>query len=545
MGTCDYVVAQNAKFELQWLGRSGVDLSKLVVADTMLAEYCILGNRRGPKDLSSLGAKYVGETKGNLVSSLFKGGSLSSDIPRTWLREYNEQDVNLTEAVWLAQRSVLAGTGLLPVFYTRCLATIPISEIETRGLFLDRDKVKVKLDKYETEHAELLTKLINLAGGINWNSPKQVSGYLYDKLGFAEPLDYRGELSRTEKGGRRTDEECISGLVARSPDQKQFKSLFLDFRKADKSLRDLRKMWQACQDDGGIIHGTLNQAVTQTHRLSSSGGKYKLQFQNFDRDFKGLFTARQPGWSIGESDGRQLEFRVAVHLGDDPRGLEDVRLNFDVHRNTASVLLAKPLAHVTGEERTLAKPETFGPLYGKTAGTPRQRAYYEAFRERYNRIYETQRGWCYEVLLKGELCTPTGLKFYWPGTKQRRSGYIDNTPSIFNYPVQSLATADIIPISVVYLWHLMKLHEMESFLVNTVHDSVIAEIAPGEERLFSDLCREAFTVYVFDYLKEIYEITFKCPLGVETKIGSCWGDGSVLKEETDLDPDTYFNARPT
>ena len=78
---------------------------------------------------------------------------------------------------------------------------------------------------------------------------------------------------------------------------------------------------------------------------------------------------------------------------------------------------------------------------------------------------------------------------------------------------------------------------MKSFLVNTVHDSVIAEIAPGEEETFTALCRRAFTSDVFAYLQGVYKVKFICPLGTEVKIGSHWGSGEVLEEKFDLDPE--------
>lgn len=537
----DFVVAQNAKFELQCLERSGYDIGRLVVFDTMLAEYVILGNRSGSKSLQALGEKYGFGSKGGLVHALFKAGYPSSDIPSAWLQTYNERDVRLTEQVFRLQRDLLRGDDLLPVLFTRCLTTVPLASIERRGLFLDASRVDAKLREVETEYNLVLAKLEQIAGGINWSSTKQVREYLYEKLKFAEVVDYRGELSRTDTGLPRTDADAIQGLAARTSAQRTFKSTFLNYRKLDLSLRNLRKMQEACQKDGGIIYGTINQAVTRSHRTSSSGGKYKLQFQNFDRDFKGLFKARERDWNIGEADGKQLEFRVAVHLGSDEQGLTDVRSNFDVHSNTARILLKRPEGAISTAERYDAKSRTFKPLFGGQSGSPSERAYFKAFRERYNGVYETQRGWTYEVLLKGQLRVASGLIFYWPGTKQRRSGWIDNTTSIFNYPVQSLATAEIIPISMVYLWHLMRLHGMKSFLVNTVHDSVIAEIAPGESRLFADLCRLAFTEYVFDYLKVNYGIRFVCPLGVETKVGSHWSGGEVLKDDFDLDPQKYFH----
>ena len=41
---CDFIVAHNAKFELQWLARCGVDLTNVLVYDTMIAEYVLGGN---------------------------------------------------------------------------------------------------------------------------------------------------------------------------------------------------------------------------------------------------------------------------------------------------------------------------------------------------------------------------------------------------------------------------------------------------------------------------------------------------------------------
>ena len=538
LDSVDFVVAQNAKFELQWLVRSGYDISKLVVFDTLLAEYCILGNRFGRKDLDSLGEKYVGKRKLGLVGSLFAGGSDSSSIPRTWLLEYNQRDVELTETVFRRQREILQASKLLAVFFTRCLTTIPLADIELRGICLDPDRVKERFEQEEVKlnHVARPT-LESIAGGVNWNSPKQVGELLYDKLGFSEPTNHRGEVSKTDSGGRRTDEAAISGLRASTPQQEAFKSAFLDYRKLDLAYRNLSKLQECCVNDDGILFASYNQAVTQTHRLSSSGSKYKFQFQNIDRTFKRLFKARRKGWSVGEADGRQLEFRVAVHLGKDKQGLEDVRSGFDVHRNTASVLNRVPLEEVTSEQRTLAKPETFKPLYGGQSGTKSQRRYYDAFRERYRDTYETQRGWCREVLANGQLRIASGLIFYWPDTVQTSSGYITNTASIFNYPVQSFATADIIPISLVYLWHLLRVEQMLTFIVNTVHDSVIAEVAPGEERRFSELCKVSFTEHVFSYLQTVYGVRFICPLGTEIKIGSHWGQGEVLEDKYDLDPE--------
>src|SRR6185312_2575121 len=149
--------------------------------------------------------------------------------------------------------------------------------------------------------------------------------------------NYRGEIDRTETGGRRTDSDTIAKLNARTPEQRAFKEVFVRLKLLEFRIGILEKL-QGAVDDGGILYAQYNQAVTRNHRLSSSGRKFKLQFQNFPRDFKRLFKARHPGWYVGEADGAQLEFRVAAHLGRDRRARDDIVSGYDVHRGTASAL---------------------------------------------------------------------------------------------------------------------------------------------------------------------------------------------------------------
>jgi DNA polymerase I-like protein with 3'-5' exonuclease and polymerase domains len=86
------------------------------------------------------------------------------------------------------------------------------------------------------------------------------------------------------------------------------------------------------------------------------------------------------------------------------------------------------------------------------------------------------------------------------------------------------ATADIVPVGVVYLWHLMRAAELESFLINTVHDSAIAEIKPEEQEIFTELSSYAMTNCVVSYLKEVYNIDFNVPLECEAEFNSNWAD---------------------
>ena len=164
-------------------------------------------------------------------------------------------------------------------------------------------------------------------------------------------------------------------------------------------------------------------------------------------------------------------------------------------------------------------------MYGGVSGTKAERAYYEFFKEKYSGVAREQERWKQTVAAEKKLVTATGLIFYWPDTRWEgsdRNPYLRNTTSICNFPVQSLATADIIPIAVVKMWELMQLHETESFIVNTIHDSIILEVHPDEVEIITELAEYAFRDGVIQYLKDVYNIEWNVPLEIEAEYGNYW-----------------------
>lgn len=527
----DYLVAQNAKFELQWLARMGYPIHELVVFDTMLAEYVWLGNRRGPKDLDSLAAKYGAPLKNSVVKASINGGVCPSQLPIKWLVQYCEGDVKATLRVFLEQRKILKDSGLLPVLFTRCVTTPVLAEIEMQGMHLDKEKVENEYQETLARYTEAEERLRALTGGINLNSPKQVGEFLYDKLAFKELVSRSGEPDRTVAGGRRTDEDAIKALKATTPEQHAFKEAFLAAKPLVKRLDTLEKMRACCRENSGILYANLNQAVTATHRLSSSGKQYRIQYQNIDRTLKQMFSARNSGWCVGEADGSSLEFRGAMHLGRDPNGKKLIEEGGDPHILSACAVFQVKPEEVTSELRTAAKAETFRPLYGASSGSAAQLRYLEAFRREYKTLFDVQTGWTITASRDKKLRTEWGMVFYWPDCSVSRSGYISRTTEIFNYPVQSFSTAEIIPISLVCFWHRLKRSGLRMFLTNTVHDSIVVELPPDEEEAFHGLSRMAFLVDCPSYLERAYNCVLYVPLGTEVKVGTHWGTGKGKKYE--------------
>ena len=251
-----------------------------------------------------------------------------------------------------------------------------------------------------------------------------------------------------------------------------------------------------------------------------------------------MFWSGSDDYLVGEADGAQLEFRVAADLGHDQVAYDVIANDGDVHTDTATVFVDwgkdhpdNPHPDFIGKDyksgRQPAKSQTFKPLYGGKGSHPAEVEYCEFFKNKYKGVADTQYNWSLEVLNKKELRTPYGMRFYWPDTVMKKGGYITNSTQIYNYPVQGLATAEIIPIALVHFWHRCAGTRIIPF--TTIHDSIASRVHKDEVELYKDISKLALTHDVFRFLAEVYNYHFKVPLGLGLKLSRNWGDTS--KEE--------------
>jgi DNA polymerase I-like protein with 3'-5' exonuclease and polymerase domains len=413
---------------------------------------------------------------------------------------------------------------------------------------LDRDRVTSVYQQYTAELTKSTADLHGIIGDINPNSPEQMAEFIYGRTGlaFEELRDAKGRPKRTPGGARKTDGDTMDALKAETEAQRNFISVRQRFSKLSSALtKGLGYFKDVVENRSCIFHARFNQTVTATHRLSSTGIPTEVgsvQLTNIDRGFKSLFRSREDGWVMLECDAPQLEFRVAAFLSGDEQARRDIlNPNWDAHVTSASYMEQVSYDELyarykAGDKQAAlvrqdAKPETFKPLYGGEKGTDKQERWYKGFRERYSGLAQCQSKWASTVSNTKCLRTPWGLQFFWPRAKVNNWGNLNVRNVVYNIPIQSLATAEIVPIALVYLWHSASALRATGLcrFVNTVHDSVIIECHRSVVEELKQLAKQAFTVSVDFYLRTVYNLKYDLPLGVGMKAGEHWGEG---KEET-------------
>lgn len=529
--SADFMVAHNTKFELGWLELMYLDLADVLPYCTRLGEMVLAGNRPWGLSLSDC-LKRRGMDKKDPMGRLIRLGMDTLDIPRRWLAKYCKQDVRTTRDLFLVQRVELAKAGLLPTAFTRNILTPVLWDIEMKGMCLDPERVQTVWAHYANRFAKLSVEWAVLTDGVNHGSPKQKQEYLYGTLGLEHPLDDSGNPIVTDGGAPSTSEGALKALKPTNKKQRKVLALLGELTSVSQALSKTLNKLKECADGEGILYADFLQFSAGTHRLASRGRRYKIQLQNFQRALRPTIRARHPDWSIGDGDSAGIEFRTAIDVARDVQGLKDIKAKHDPHAFSASKVFAAewdansdPKSGRNKEIRQEAKSRTFKPLYGGSSGTPTERAYFAAFRERYPEIDGMQQGWVDTVLREKCLTTCTGLIFYWPGAKLSRDGkYVKYTTQISNYPIQSLATAEMCPTATVYLWHLMRVAEMQSFLVNLVHDSAVGEIHPDERDQWAAYMEYCFNELIVWYLQTVYAYEWITPLESEVNIFKHWDD---------------------
>ena len=318
--------------------------------------------------------------------------------------------------------------------------------------------------------------------------------------------------------------------IAKAKDMKDAENFLSDLKRQSAVSSYLSAFVEGIQHytkEDGMLHVSLTQHVTATGRFSGRNPNMQNMPRGGTFPVKKVFISRWNCDGFGmrgkilEADFAQLEFRVAALLSQDKVAMEEVSTGFDVHSYTAKIITeaGQPTS------RQEAKAHTFAPLYGATGfgRTKAEAEYYTHFMDKYKGIAKWHKKLGDEAINLGRVKIPSGRQYAFPDVERRASGAPTHFTMIKNYPVQGFATGDIVPIVLLEIEKLLKIDNLKSMLVNSVHDSVVLDVHPAEVDKVLNIIRQV-NKNLKIIIESHYDIDVNVPMLLESKIGDNWLD---------------------
>lgn len=342
----EFLVGFNIKFDLHWLRRYIHGFSVRSVFDAQLAEFLLGGQTLAYPSLGDVAeSRGLGRKLDRVHDEYWSLGIDTPNVPWNILAEYCEHDLVLTEQVFLQQREQMTGP-MRRMFWLQCQDLILLEEMEWNGLLYDYETARTVGQELQAEDAQIDQELRELVGHpcVDLGSSDHLSSVLYGGTIWEQ---YREQYTKELKDGTqkqkerwsrrpvefprlvkplpRTELKPTNGVsdkdlaeinrsrhaegkiphsrhysvsepvLSRLPTRgraKRIVELVLRksrIRKLDSTYyTGLAAKIDEMEWSDGIIHGSLNQCVARTGRLSSSDPNE----QNFDNDIKKLFGTR-------------------------------------------------------------------------------------------------------------------------------------------------------------------------------------------------------------------------------------------------------------
>lgn len=506
----------NAKYDLHVLANYNIQVANLCF-DTILASYLLnSASRRHSLDILSL--QYFGKVKTSIKELIGTGKKEISmeAVPLKKAADYCCEDVDYTLRIKNLLEKQIHNRKLENLLFDLELPLTRILEkMERAGMYLDKEKLALFSKELTQQIKEIEEEIYAFAGEkFNLNSPKQLSGILFDKLGIKP-------VKKTTTG------QSTSAAV--------LETLAKDYPIAEKLLvfRSLEKLRSTYVDtlpleinpQTGRIHPTFNQYVAATGRLACQDPN----LQNIPvrtaqgRKIREAFKPQKRGWSFLSADYSQVELRLLAHLSEDPKLIKAFQNGEDIHAYTASLIFDIPLEKVTRTQRHQAKAINFGIIYGQQAyglaqelGIEVRKAaeFIEAYLERYPHVFDFIDTCIKQARKTGKSVTMTGRERDIPEILSSNAVIRNAAERLaINTPLQGSA-ADLIKLAMLEIDRQLMQKKMESFMVLQIHDELIFEAPDTEIPELHFLVKNA--------MENVFSL--KIPLVVDLAVGKNWAE---------------------
>ena len=401
--------------------------------------------------------------------------------------------------------------------------SILLEEMETIGIAADADV----LDGLSTELGKAVDAAREgawVAAGreVNLSSPKQLQEILFDHFGLPK--------TKKTKTGYTTNADALADLWAKTEERGGAGHDFLGFLLTHRDRIKLKQMvdsLSATIASDSRIHSTFSQVAAATGRLASSDPNLQnIPARSADgMRIRGAFVAGEGFESLMSADYSQIEMRLMAHLSGDEALIEAFNSGEDLHRTMASMVFGTPVADVTGEERSRIKATSYGLAYGLSSyglaaqlgiPVPEAAALRERYFERFGKVRDYLEGLVAQARADGYTQTMFGRRRYLPdlrSTNRQRREMAER--AALNAPIQGSA-ADIVKIAMLDVASALSEAGLASRLLVQIHDELLLEVAPGEEKAVEELVRA----------KMASPVTLSVPLDVAVGRGRTWREAA-------------------
>ena len=229
-----------------------------------------------------------------------------------------------------------------------------LNRMENAGILVNATELKEYGNKLKKSIDVIEQEIYTEIGEeFNINSPKQLGEILFGKMGLPG-----GKKTKT---GYSTSADVLEKLA---PDYPVVRKI-LEYRQLTKLKSTYADGLAVYIKDDGRIHGTFNQTITATGRISST----EPNLQNIPirmpigKELRKVFIPKD-GCVFIDADYSQIELRVLAHMSGDESLIEAYNSAQDIHRITASKVFKTPFDEVIELQRRNAKAVNFGIVYG-------------------------------------------------------------------------------------------------------------------------------------------------------------------------------------
>lgn len=536
------IIMHNSPFDMKVMHKFGIDIDKINLFDTMVAEHLI--DEREEYGLKYLAKKYLNAETKSYEEARKKGVNS---------KEFIEYAMN--DAEWTFQIAQIQNVKLKELQLEKLFTKIEmpfqkvLTEMEVTGVLIDKKRIEETLKlinkkifsiseemyksigvKYYIQHSITEGDLV-IVSDLNLNSSDQVGDILFNKLGLP--------VIETTPGGKPS---VGTDTLLKLKDRHKFVELLYQYKTLQKLKSSFFEPLPSFIEQDGRIRAHFNDCGTETGRLSSNSPNLQ-QLPRADKDM-GLGTRDcfivPEGYEMITCDYGGQEIRVMAQESKDHTLVDALIKGQDMHLKIANQFyglgIPEECLYETNEEyekykkkfkteRTRAKTITFGLSYGKTAfgfsqdfniSESEAQALVDKYFSGMPKLSEAINKAQKEVKEKGYVKTLSGRYRHFDMIEKNGKKFYTNSSlrQAFNFKIQGFS-ADMIRKASNLVYEESKKHpEYELKTLMSIHDEMVYQ------------CRK-------EYINECSEIIERCfitavkfivPVVVEIGHGNSYGN---------------------